>query len=330
MSKVRVIAPVAILLILSTVAFAERWNLYHLSAQQMQKCAEALDDNLELPQIMSALKEAPPGRVYAGTRGNWGNWMQVGKVYLYDLLPIEQLTTVMPWQTLSLNAPLLWQLNIPNLDFCRLFNIRYIVAPPALRPPPFYRRKLVTSDYILYEIDSGGYLQLGQIDSVLPMPSSQALYARNRDWIASEYPAQGRFIAYRSPNDKLNDALKPTSTPDSSPENVGELGAIAREITTPDSFAAEVTATSPALLVFKATYHPNWHVVVDGREQHIFMVSPSFIGTMITPGRHQVSAEYRSSALKKWLLLLGCITLITILVVRTFGLESWFFGRLSE
>ena len=328
-SRIRAIASVAVLLVLCTLALAQRWTFYRTSTHEMKMSAQALRDDRDLPKVMSALKEASPGRVYAGTRGNWGTWMAVGNVYLYDLLPIERFATVMPWQTLSLNAPLMWQLNIPSAKLCRLFNIRYVVAPPTLRTPSSYRPLVTTSHYNLYEVDSGGYMQLGQIARVLPMASNSDLYARNRDWIASQEPAEGRFIAFRPAGDQSDGDLEAAANPSFSAEDAPQLGLIQDEVVTPDSLSAQVTASSSTLLILKVTYHPNWHVTVDGREQHAFMVSPSFIGSLIAPGRHQVKAEYRSSELKKWLLLLSCVTLAATIGIWAFDLEHRFFGSFS-
>ena len=58
-------------------------------------------------------------------------------------------------------------------------------------------------------------------------------------------------------------------------------------------------------LVLKTTYHPGWHVSVDGQPVEAYMVSPSYIGVDLTAGRHQVTAEYRPDPLKLPLLLIG-------------------------
>src|SRR5207245_4497905 len=63
-------------------------------------------------------------------------------------------------------------------------------------------------------------------------------------------------------------------------------------------------------LVLKITYHPNWHVTVDGREVAAFMVSPSFIGVALEPGDHFVTAEYRSTPSKTPLLIVGAVILV--------------------
>jgi len=320
-SRVRAVIASAALLAILTVALADRWGAYQNSANGMATTADALADDSDLPLIISAIKKGTPGRVYAGTRGNWGSWMAIGTIRLYDLLPIEQFDTVMPWQTLSLNALYLWSLDIPDLKRCRLFNIRYIIAPLNLRVPPYYQPLLTTPRYVLYQIDSGGYMQLGQIARVLPLDANLRLIHSNLDWIAGKESAQGRFIAFRSRSDKYGDEL--IAAPDSgvTDEAAPQPGSIEHEVVTPDSMSADVTANTSALLVIKVSYHPNWHVLVDGKEQHSFMVSPSYIGTMLGQGQHRVRAEYRSSRLKKLLMVLAGLTLAATLATSALGLK---------
>jgi hypothetical protein len=303
----------------------ERWNFYRPAADAMDATDEALKGDQDLVDIISGLKKLPPGRVYAGTRGNWGRWMNVGAIHVYDLLPTEQFATVMPWQTLSLNAPLLWKLNIPSLPICRLYNIRYVIAPPALKVPDSYRAVLTTQRYVLYEVDTGGYMQLGTLARIEHVSSSDELYESSGNWLKSDDFAAGRFVAYLVSDERsqftgvrLLNLTAAGKTPD-------EIGSSTDEVVTPDALSAEVTTNSSAILAIKITYHPNWHVTIDGREQPTFMVSPSLLGTIITPGRHEVRAEYRSNALKKELLLLSCLVLIATLVVGGFG-----FGRFGE
>ncbi len=326
----RTIAPLALLLVLCALALANRWNVYQNSQEQMQVATEAMQDDVELAEIFSTLRASPPGRVFAGSRGNWGSWMRAGRAHLYDLLPIEQFDTVMPWQSLSLNSPYLWRINLPDQVLCQLYNIRYVIAPPSLRVPKTYRRMLTTSRYILYDTGSAGYMQLGQIDEVITTTSGSTMYARNKDWIASPEVAHAGFIAFVSGPHKSAVALTvaPGSTPDA--DNSTGLGTIENETVTPDSLSALVTAASPALLVVKTSYHPNWHVLVDGRPQHAFMVSPSFIGTLLTPGRHEIKVEYRSSEMKKLLMLLSGLTLLATIAIRVFNLEPFLFGSFAD
>jgi len=331
--RIRTAAATAILVTFCVIALVERWDFYRGSSAGIEATAAALAEDTDLAEVLAALKKAPPGRIYAGTRGNWGGWMRVGHDHLYDILPVEQFDTLMPWQTLSMNSLYLWGLNIPDAKVCTLFNIRYVVAPPQLRVPPSYRLQLGTDRYDLYQVDSGGYLELGRIARVSPTAASFKFMVGNQKWIASDEPARGRFIAYRPKGEAADPELEAAVTPDTK-DDPTPPGIIEHEVITPDSMAAQVTATTSALLVMKISYHPNWHVMVDGREQRTFMVSPSFIGTIIAPGHHQVSAEYRSSRLKKALMVLGGLILLVILGSWILGLEprttSILFGELTS
>jgi len=313
--------PLFVMLVFYSPMLVERWNFYRPAADAMDLTDQVLKDDGELAQIISTLKTLPPGRVYAGTRGNWGSWMSLGGIRVYDLLPIEQFATVMPWQTLSLNAPLLWKLNVPSLPICRLFNIRYVIAPPNLKLPDFYREIVSTSRYVLYQVDSGGYLQLGQVTRVEKMGFSEDLFDSNSNWMRSEDPAAARFIAYFSSTNRSRLDLATLLNQSPALETPDQLGLITDEVVTPDSLSARVTTNFPAVLVFKVTYHPNWHVIVDGHEQPAFMVSPSLIGTSLTPGHHEVSAEYKSSSLKKVLMVVAAITLVATLALGLLGYE---------
>ena len=75
-----------------------------------------------------------------------------------------------------------------------------------------------------------------------------------------------------------------------------------------------VVISTPGTLVFKTTYHPNWHVTIDGIEQPAFMASPSYVGVEVPEGRHEVRAEYRTSPVRTALLILGGATLVAVLV----------------
>ena len=327
--RIRVMVPTLLLIAFFTPVIVERWGFYQISAQGLEATDQALREDQDLPRIISWLKQAPPGRVYAGSRGNWGTWMSIGWIHLYDLLPIEQFATLMPWQTLSLNAPLLWQLNLPTPELCRLFNIRYIVAPPSLTLDKSYRTVLTTERYIVYEVDSGGYLQLGRVTGVMPIGSSRELFKFNDSWLNSQDPVANKFVAFLAPGKKSDaylTALLDTSVSEGSPPS----GSFSDEVVTPDSLSASVSASGPTVLVIKVTYHPNWHVTIDGREQRTFMVSPSYIGTRIEAGRHKVRAEYRSSTLKKILLALACLSLLTTIIIWTLGLEERIAHRLGH
>jgi uncharacterized membrane protein YfhO len=69
---------------------------------------------------------------------------------------------------------------------------------------------------------------------------------------------------------------------------------------------------SDSAIVLKVTYHPNWHVAIDGRDAPTYMVSPSYIGFDVPAGRHVITAEYRSAPLKSVLFWIGVLMLVAL------------------
>jgi len=320
-TRLRIIAPLALFALLYAPAVVERWNYLHAEKTPMEATEAAYQDDRDLARIFSTLRASPPGRVYAGTRANWGDWMSDADVHLFDLLPIEGFDTVMPWQTLSLNSPYLWKLATPDLGLCRLYNIKYVIAPPGLEVPDGYKSILTTDRYVLYAIDSGGYAQLVHVNRIAAMGTSQNFYAYNRNWLAAADLWKAGFTAFTTGDGESEPALDGVVLGDAG-DDIAGLGTLEHEVIGPDSMRVEVDAQSAAVLIFKITYHPNWHVLVDGREQPAFMVSPSFLATMVSNGHHQVVAEYRSSNFKKGLMGIGAIILIAILTIWMLGLEE--------
>jgi hypothetical protein len=68
-------------------------------------------------------------------------------------------------------------------------------------------------------------------------------------------------------------------------------------------------------MVFKVTYHPNWHVTIDGADVATFMVSPSYLAFAVPAGEHFIVAEYRSTPIKAPLLALGAVVLLVAIAV---------------
>jgi hypothetical protein len=314
-SRMRIWAPLAIVLIVGIPAFAERWRFYGTDAELMAFTANSLNADRDVREVLDVLRKASPGRVYAGTRRNWGEQMYWGRLHLFDLLPVRQLPTADPWYAFSLNADLFRDLVMPNEATCRLLNIRYLIAPPKVKPPEFFHPILRTDRYTLYEADAGGYFQFGQVARIETLGSSAAMQENNRAWLAGPEPAAGRFSVLLPPAEEVSDPEELSKINGAPESSSPPAGIVEHEAMRADSFDAYVTAAVPEILVVKITYHPNWHVMVDGQEQRTFMVSPSFIGIEVSPGKHVVKGEYRSSRLKNVLLLIGCCTVLTTILL---------------
>ncbi len=74
---------------------------------------------------------------------------------------------------------------------------------------------------------------------------------------------------------------------------------------------------SPCYVIFKMTYHPEWHVFVDGTEEKLVMLSPSFMGVAVPSGTHDVVFVYQLFWYRKWLVLISVLSLVGL----------WFLGK---
>jgi hypothetical protein len=74
-------------------------------------------------------------------------------------------------------------------------------------------------------------------------------------------------------------------------------------------YEATIQLDAPATVFLKATYHPDWHAYVDGKEVKPFMVTPSFPAITVPAGQHDVRFVYKSPPMRTGLFFLGVATL---------------------
>lgn len=309
-----IVAGLAILALM-VPAMRQMQGYYAPNTQWIEQTSKALNADEDARTILSALKELPPGRTYAGLRANWGNDLKLGLLYFYNLLTFHRIVAFSPpYASISLNADLIWHFDDRNPAHYNLFNVRYVVAPSGLAMPSFLRPIKTTPRYILYRSETGGYAQFVAVTGTSTISSQSALFFQNRDWLQSPEPAAGRFVRFAFPG-----GTGTGESGDSPASACPSGGTIREEQVLPGRIDLQVECQQDSALALKVTYHPNWRVTVDGREVKPFMLSPSFIGLDVPAGSHQIRAEYRSPTYKTVLLLLaGFILLATIWLRRWF------------
>ncbi|MBI2902350.1 MAG: YfhO family protein [Candidatus Methylomirabilis oxyfera] len=319
----RAVAAGALLLTLMVPALRERHRFYGLNAQWMERARRALDDDPDARTILSALKDLPPGRTYAGLRANWGKGLQFGDLHFYDLLTFHRIVALSPpYSSWSLNADLIWHFADHNPTHYDLFNVRYVVAPRNFPMPTFLRRLKETPRYTLYRAETSGYARYAAITGSKSIDSQSSLFSRNKAWLLGADPPLGRFVRYAYASGETH------SEPPAIQECPGGWR-IGGERVLRGRIDLQVECRVASTLVLKTTYHPNWRVTIDGQRAQSFMVSPSFIGVEVPGGAHQVKAEYRSPLYRTVLLILGAFTLLaTVSLRRRFArLDTLFSSR---
>jgi hypothetical protein len=301
---------IGIIILLMLPALHERYIYYSTNQQWMLIAENALDSDTDAKEIIDTLKTLPPGRTYAGLKTDWGNSIGWGDLRFFDLLTFYQIPAVSPpYQSLSLNSDLIWHFHDSNAADYSLFNVMYVVAPARLRLTSFFTPIRKTIRYTLYRVPGGGYAQFVQIAQWKIADSQQNLFTQNRAWMSSNDPAAASFIRWSYLGQDRGPGLNPWNL----------RGTITNEQVSPGRLDLIAHTQYAATLIFKMTYHPDWHVLIDLHEHPTFMVSPSFIGVTVPAGNHVVSVVYRSNRLKDGLLIVTILTLAGVIygAVRT-------------
>ena len=305
-------------------ALVERQDFYRLNDRFLDRSALAVAQDDGAATIIRRLRSLPPGRTFAGLRSDWGKGMKFGDLAFSDLLTMNQIPALSPpYQSLSLNADLLWDFDYKNRGDYVLFNVRYVVAP-SLEPMPDFLTPLEKAGrYTLYEAASGGYFALGRSDLAFEGKQSELLPAA-RAWHRSALPGAGEFPMvelkgmHASPPalgahaladaPRLLSAFAVPQAPD---------GSVSKQRADSQHYSASVQVREATMLVLKVTYHPNWHATIDGVPAPTVMLMPSYIGIKLAPGSHRVEVEYRSQTTRTLLIGFGLVLLgLTVFVSR--------------
>src|SRR2546428_3299334 len=307
-SPVRLALASAAALLLLVPAMNERAALYALNTTWMRQTIDAIDRDVDARTILSAIRDQPSGRVFAGLRSTgYGPLMNFGipfnSVRFSDLLVFDAIPLVAaPYGSASLNADLIWDFAVDRPGDYQLFKVRYVVALAATPMPEFLRPITRTARYVLYDAPTTGYATYGALADRQSVMKQTDLFAINRPWFNGADNAALRFHRFDYPA-SVKRAVGEKSAGCSRPT-------YAYQRIQPSRLDVLVGCPERSTLVLKISYHPNWHVTVDGREAATFMVSPSFIGVALEPGDHFVTAEYRSTPSKTPLFIGGILVII--------------------
>jgi hypothetical protein len=326
------------------VAFAQRkllWSLgllvlavlllapvYHDRAVYLAANGDLIADNNQffrqeqenVDALISALKALPPGRVYSGLAGTWGADYRIGFVPMYGLYPVNGLDSLgYLYHAQSLNSDLQVHFNDTRLRDYDLFNVQYVVAPAERAMPDFLTRLAQYGRHVLYQAPSSGYFNL--VDSDIALTSGKDdWYAANLQWLQIHLPdlnqhpsiffgdARGDYRAVLSMA-QADQARLTAAIPQGQRQPAGR---VTGETVLAGSYRADVVVDRESYLMVKTTYHPNWKATVDGRSAPTVMLSPSFVGVKLPPGQHSVRLDYRPGILRRYLLGLGFLALLTV------------------
>ncbi|HVR88207.1 MAG TPA: hypothetical protein VHG53_01515 [Candidatus Limnocylindria bacterium] len=301
----------ALALVLLAPVLNERWAYASVDRAWIDETVSRVNADTDAKIIIETLALLPPGRVYAGLKSNWGQSLDFGTSFrgarLFDLLTAHGFDAVRPPSfSFSLNSDLIFDFDDARLADYQVFDARYVVASPAVRLPAELRLIARTDRYLLYEAPTTGYAAYVALASREHPASQVELLARQRAWLASLDPAAGRYLRIDFP------AVLDIESPTGGCSRANYEG----ERVLPARIEVTVACPEAASLAFKVSFHPNWRVNVDGTPQPAFMVSPSYLGVALPPGRHVVVAEYQAAPSRTPLLLAGLVVLGAVVAFR--------------
>ena len=275
---------------------------------------------VELMAMLSDKNRAEPGRGYAGTRWDWGREYHVGSVPLYMLWPAFDIPSISyMMHTMGINSDLDVEFDPKRKDHYDLFNIRYLLLPREVPPPPFARVLDTRPGVVAAVVDTPGYFDVVQADWFYPLSaaSPRQRYAFSKRFIASSWHGAKRFVRmgrdWRDGPQGSEILLRPGAPmpdrPDSNrrpapaasevpqvPDGRTSLrpapGRVLRSWGSNDRFGAVLEADEAAYALVRVTFHPAWRALVDGAPARTVMLSPAYLGIPLSPGRHTVEVSY--------------------------------------
>ncbi len=309
----RLAAVVAATAILFVPVLVERWSYYAANTAWMRASQAAIDSDTDAKTVLGALKALPPGRAYAGLRSNWGDTLDFGipfrSVRLYNMLAFERVDAVAPpYRGASLNSDLLFDFNDHDPAEYRLFDVEYVIAPPSVALAPGVVPIISTPKYVLYHAPGGGYAEYAAVARSETFTSQFGLFQRARAWLRGGMATSWQFERYLYRQNSSTEVVAPLAD--------CSRPTISYERAQPSRFDVLASCPDDSAMVLKVTYHPNWHVTVDGQEVATFMVSPSYVAFALPAGQHFVTAEYRSGPLKDPLFFLGAAAALGAIGLR--------------
>jgi hypothetical protein len=314
-----------LVLAVTITALTERWLYSDKNEQWMGETEQALAADTELQEIVAMIDTMPRGRVFAGVRSGFSDQIKVGSLRIPDVLTFHQIETAAPpYQSLSLNSDLVWHFDYTDPAHYEVLNARYVILPATLDAPDFLTPVYNGERYQLLTSPSQNYLGLAETPAGFE-GSEEAYHIASRAWFLGQAPGRNVYPAFAIPGAPKLDGLGYGPLEGASgainrlrPEHDrGALGTIEAETASPFTYDAAVRVDVPATLFLKATFHPDWHVYVDGEEVEPFMVSPSFPAVHLEPGTYSVRFAYEANAARTPLLVLGLFTLGAV------GVADW-------
>ena len=235
----------------------------------------------EMMTIIDALKKEPPGRkqVGPGAENHWWNLLS----YVYGKVP-SMLQMGGGGLQASPNYDFLWTVrDFPKAAW--IYDAPYLVFERSKASTmPVGDVVFETGTYIVRRLPTPGLVSPIWITGVLPPGPTGANTAARKaalEWAKTSLPLENRHLVYAghglpgiAPAGKTLRAWRQDS-----PGDAADL-------------IAEVETAAPTTFVFRESWHPRWHVYLDGVEVPVRRVTPDFPAVDVPTGTHVIQLRF--------------------------------------
>jgi hypothetical protein len=281
-----------------------------------QRAAERNQEPL-VGRLLAIARASGPGRVYAGTLGNWGRLFTVGAVPLFKLLEdrdVDEVGYTLRTASLMSQPELRFQERNPG-DYA-LFGIRYLLVPGGMDPPVRARFRACAGPYCLWELPSGSYFRTGTIAGALPENRAD-VGSRSAPLLRSALPQRGLYLRVRfgvaGGGRGVGRAAVRRALSREQRSAPGQLGA-ERVALAWGVASAIVHMRRRGIVVLSASYDPGWQATIDGQPVSPLMVAPALVAVPVGVGLHTIAFRYRGYGGYPWLLGLAAGTLAVLAI----------------
>jgi uncharacterized membrane protein len=305
-------------LILIAPAVAERWEFLAKNKEWgAANLAAWRAEESSVETVLTKLKDSP-GRVYPGLAAGWGKNFRVGDVPLYGILSTHHIPAVgflYHAMALTSDVMVLFDERVPAQY--RLFNISTVLSDAAWKwKPAASSSSEQVGRFQIAKIAGGGYFDVVHVPFAV-VANKQNAYDTSSVWLKSEWVGKQAHILLDFRDDAPPKMPRLTlGQPLPRMGNISPPGSVQHEANQSQTYEADLDVREPAYVLFKMTYHPNWHAYVDGALQSTSVLTPGFIGVPVTAGPHHIRMRYEPTGFKNLLLVIAGLSTGLLLIVR--------------
>jgi hypothetical protein len=269
-------------------------------------------DGADVAALVAMAERRGPGRIYGGRRGNWGSDYRIGQVPAYvAILNLDAHGLGFTRPTWSLSSPAEYRFRDTDPAHFDVFDVRYVVQPIDRSPPIGGELVAERGRHALYEMPVDGAIEV--VDTSEPIRADRTdLGVRIAPWLGSDLPEANvhpgiAFAEFDAVDSTLTDGQLPV-------DRAGRVLETSLEL---DEGRASATVEIDrfAAVILKSSFDNRWRVTVDGRELEPQMFAPTFVGRLVSAGRHEVTFQYAPFPRYDLLLLIGATTFAAFLIV---------------